>query len=250
MSKPCRTSLRTGFPGKRLWPDNSDMSTSITDYRQAIDHLPEGTTLVVHDVSWEDYERLLEELADRPAVRVTYDQGRLEIMSPRPEHEKYKCFIERIIIALADHLDLNVEPVGSATWRKKQEAKGAEADTSYYIANADRIIGKRDIDLSIDPPPDMVVEIDATNESLSKFGIYSTLRVPEIWRYDVRHNQVHMYELRGNKYAEIPVSRCFPILTPKALADFVEQSKTKGQKAAMAAFRTWLEKRHKRGRVR
>ena len=183
------------------------MSTSITDYRDAVDHLPGGTTLVAQDVSWEDYERLLEELADRPGIRVTYDQGRLEIMSPRPEHEEYKRFIERIIDALADYLDLNVEPRGSATWRKQREAMGTEPDTCYYIANADRIIGKRDIDLSIDPPPDMLVEIDATNESLSKFGIYSTLGVPEIWRYDVRHNQVHMYELRGNKYAEIPVDK-------------------------------------------
>ena len=208
-----------------------------------MDHLPEGTTLLARDVSWEDYEQLLEELSDRPAVRVTYDQGRLEIMSPRPEHEKYKRFIEKIIDALADDLDLNVEPLGSATWRKKQDAKGAEADTCYYVANADRIIGKRDIDLSVDPPPDMVVEIDVTNESLSKFPIYSALRVPEIWRYDVRHNQIHMYELRGNKYAEVPASRSFPLLTAKALADFIEQSKTKGQKAAMAAFRLWLKKR-------
>jgi Uma2 family endonuclease len=219
------------------------MSTSITDYRDAVDHLPGGTTLVAQDVSWEDYERLLEELADRPGIRVTYDQGRLEIMSPRPEHEEYKRFIERIIDALADYLDLNVEPRGSATWRKQREAMGTEPDTCYYIANADRIIGKRDIDLTVDPPPDMVLDIDATHESLSKFPIYSTLRVPEIWRYDVRHKQVHIYELRGNKYAEITVSHSFPILTPKALADFIEQSKTKGQKAAMAAFRTWLKKR-------
>ena len=98
-----------------------------------MDHLPEGTTLVAQDVSWDDYERILEELADRPAVRVTYDQGRLEIMSPRPEHEKYKRLIEKIIDALADDLDLNVEALGSATWRKKEDAKGVEADTCYYI---------------------------------------------------------------------------------------------------------------------
>jgi Uma2 family endonuclease len=230
------------FLGKDLSPDNSYMSRGITDYREAVDHLPEGTTLVAQDVSWEDYERLLEELADRPAVRLTYDHGRLEIMSPRPEHEKYKRFIEKSIDALADYLDLNVEPVGSATWRKKGDATGAEADTSYYVKNADRIIGKREIDLSVDPPPDVVVEIDATNESLSKFGIYATLKVPEIWRFDVRHNQIHMYELRGNKYLGIPASRSFSVLTPKALGDFIEQSKTKGQKAAMAAFRMWLKK--------
>src|SRR3989442_950592 len=219
------------------------MSVSITDYREAVDHLPEGATLVARDVSWEDYERLLEELAGRPAVRVAYDQGRLEIMSPLPEHEEYKRFIEKIVDALGDSLDLNVEPRGSATWKKKREAKGAEPDTSYYIANSERIIGKRKLDLNVDPPPDLVVEIDATNESLSKFPIYSTLRVPEIWHYDVRHNQIQMYELRGNKYVELPASRSFPILTSKALGDFIEQSKTKGQKAAMAAFRTWLKRR-------
>jgi Uma2 family endonuclease len=219
------------------------MSTSITDYREAVDHLPAGATLVVRDVSWDDYERLLEELGDRPAVRVTYDQGRLEIMGPRPEHEKYKRLIEKIVDALGDYLDLGIEPVGSATWRKKRDARGTEPDTCYYVANAERIIGKRDINLDVDPPPDMVVEIDAPNESLSKFPIYSTLRVPEIWRYDVRHNQVLMYELRGTKYVEITASRSFPILTGKILADFIEQSKTKGQKAAMAAFRTWLKKR-------
>jgi Uma2 family endonuclease len=219
------------------------MSTSISDYRQAIDYLPPGATLVLRDVSWEDHERLLEELADRPAVRVTYDQGTMEIMSPRPEQEEYKCFIDRIVVALGDYLDLNVEPRGSATWKKKRDAKGTEPDTCYYVANSDRIIGKRDIDLNVDPPPDVAVEIDATSESLSKLPIYSTLRVPEIWRYDVRHNQVQMYELRGNKYVEIQASRSFPILTDKVLADFIGHSKTKGQKAAMAAFRAWLKKR-------
>jgi Uma2 family endonuclease len=90
---------------------------------------------------------------------------------------------------------MNVEPRGSATWKRKQD-KGAEADTCYYVANADRIIGKRNIDLEVDPPPDLVVEIDSTNESLEKFSIYSAFRFPEIWRYEVRRGQLHMYELR------------------------------------------------------
>ena len=222
------------------------VSTSVTDYREAVDHLPEGAALIARDVSWEDYERLLESLADRPAVRVTYDRGKLEIKSPRSEHEEYKCFIERIVVALGDYLDLNVEPRGSATWKKKRDARGTEADTCYYVANSKRIIGKREIDLDVDPPPDLAVEIDATNESLSKFPIYSTLRVSEIWRYDVRRNEMHIYELRGNKYAEISSSRIFPILSGKALVDFIELSKTQGQKAAIAAFRAWLKKlRHK-----
>jgi Uma2 family endonuclease len=217
------------------------MSTRSSDYKEAVDHLPEGAMLVLQGVSWEDYEQLLEDLIDRPGVRVTYDRGKLEIMSPLSEHEEYKELITRMIDRLCDELDLNVEPRGSTTWKRKRDAKGTGPDTCFYIANAERIIGKRKIDLDIDPPPDLAVEIDATNESRSKFPIYSAFRVPEIWRYDVQRSRAVMYELRGGSYVEIPSSRSFPILTSDALANFIEQSKTQGQKAALAAFRRWLK---------
>jgi Uma2 family endonuclease len=215
-------------------------STRVSDYREAVEHLPGGATLVLRDIAWEEYEQLLDELADRPGVRVTYDQGRLEIMSPLPEHEEYKRFIERLVDALGDYLDLDVEPRGSATWKKKKELRGTEPDTCYYVANAKRVIGKK-IDIRVDPPPDIAVEIDVTNESLSKFPIYATLGVPEIWRYDTKHKRVQMYELKENSYVEIPSSRSFPILTGEVIVEFTEQSKTEGQKAAMAAFRKWMK---------
>jgi Uma2 family endonuclease len=218
------------------------MSIRTTNYREAVDHLPEGAALVIQDVGWEDYEELLEQLADRPGVRVTYDEGKLEIMSPLPEQEKCKRFIERIIDTLSDALDLNVEALGSATWKKKRDRKGAEADTCYYVANAEKIIGKRKIDLTVDPPPDLVVEVDATSESSSKFPIYRTFRVPEIWRYDVKNRRVQMYELRGGEYVEISASLTFPFLTSDVLAGFIDQSKTQGQKTAISAFRRWLKK--------
>lgn len=217
------------------------MTTQSAEYRGAVDHLPEGGILVLQDVTWESYEQLIEDLSDRPGVRLTYDLGRLEIRTPLPEHEEYKRFIERIIDALGEELDLNVEPRGSTTWKRSGDAKGTEPDSCFYVANSDRIIGKRGIDLKTDPPPDVVVEIDTTNESLSKFPIYSSFGVPEIWRYDARHKRVAMYELRGNAYVEIPSSRSFPILTAEVLADAIEQSKSQGQKVALAAFRRWIK---------
>src|SRR5258708_24574019 len=92
-------------------------------------------------------------------------------MSPVPEHEKCKEFIARVVDALCDEFDLNFEAFGSTTWKRKQDARGTEADTSFYIANAKQIIGKSKIDLNVDPPPDLVIEVDTTNESLSKFSI-------------------------------------------------------------------------------
>jgi Uma2 family endonuclease len=218
------------------------MSTRSIDYRDAVDHLPEGAALLLQDVSWDDYEQLLNDLADRPGLRLTYDAGKLWIMSPSLEHEEYKEFIAQVIYVLRDELDINVEPRGSTTWKKKRDAKGTEPDTCFYVANADRIIGKRTIDLSVDPPPDLAVEIDVTNESLTKFSIYATLGVPEIWRYESRDGRVFMYELRDQIYVEIPLSRSFPILTGAALTDFLEQSKTLGHKAALLAFRQWIKK--------
>ena len=219
---------------------NAAMSTRRADYREAVDHLPEGGTLVVQDVSWVAYEQLLDELSDRPGVRVTYDEGKLQIMSPLPEHEEYKRFIERMIDVAGEELDLNLEPRGSATWKRSRDSKGAEPDSCYYVAHSAQITGKRTIDLDVDPPPDLVIEIDATNESLDKFPIYATFGVPEVWRYDVKRSRVHLYELRGSAYVEMSSSRSFSILTADVLTDFIDQGKTRGQKAALAAFRGWV----------
>lgn len=86
-----------------------------------------------------------------------------------------------------------------------------------------------------DPPPDIVVEIDITNESQTKFPIYLALGVPEIWRYDEK--KVQFYELVRSAYHEIPQSRFLPGLRPEMLAGALEQSKTSGQTAAFRTFR-------------
>ena len=113
----------------------------------AAEHLPDGATLVVPQVAWDDYECLLQELAERPSLRVSYDCGRLEIMSPLAEHDRYACFIDDLVRAYADAFDMELEKLGHTTWKRKALEKGAEADSCYYILNAERIIGKRTIDL-------------------------------------------------------------------------------------------------------
>ena len=220
---------------------NARMSTRAADYLEAIEHLPEGATLVIHQVDWDDYEKLLEDVSGRPGLRVSYDCGRLEIMSPLPEHEEYARFIEGLVRILSEEFDLTVQSYGGATWRRQKLAKGAEPDCCYYVRNAGRVIGKRKFDLDSDPPPDIVVEVDITNESLSKFAIYAALSVPEIWRYD--GNKAQIYELSVSGYREVSESQFFSQLTPKMLADSLMQSKSEGQTAALRSFRQQLQKR-------
>jgi Uma2 family endonuclease len=125
------------------------------------------------------------------------------------------------------------------TIRSAWQAKGAEPDTCFYVQNVTRIIGKRSLDFNTDPPPDIVVEIDVTNASASKFPIYAALGVPEIWRYD--GHQAYFYHLAGEQYIEILHSQAFPFLTSTVLVQFIEQSKTEGQDAALDAARAWAQ---------
>jgi Uma2 family endonuclease len=218
------------------------MSTRSAEYREAVEHLPPGAILVFPKVTWEQYENILEDLANHPGLRVSYDEGRLEIVSRLSEHEDYKDFILRVAHILSEELDTPLEPRGSTTWKRRKLRKGAEPDTCFYVTNAYRIIGKRKIDLESDPPPDIVVEIDTTNESMNKFSIYAALGVPEIWHYNGK--RVQMYEWTpALTYAEISASRFFPPLTGSMLAEALESSKTAGHTEALKQFRRRLRTR-------
>ena len=214
------------------------MSAQTEDYVDAIEHLPEGALLTLGNVEWDEYERLVEYLNERPGFRVTYDQGRLEIMSPSAEHEEFKEVILAIARVLSEELDILLETRGSTTYRRKSKSKGAEPDTSFYVQHAASQIGNRTLDLNVDPPPDVVVEIDVTGESRNKFPIYAAFGVPEIWLY--KRQQVRFYELSGDAYVEVPRSLAFPILTSSALTLFVERTKSDGQSRTLAAFRQWV----------
>jgi Uma2 family endonuclease len=202
----------------------------------AAEHLPHGAMLVMPRVSWDDYERVLERLAERPHFRVSYDRGILEIMSPRPEHGAYEHLISDLVLVACQVLRLKVEKCGSTTWKRRMLARGVEADGSYYIQNARNVIGNLlKADVESVPPPDIAVEIDVTNSSASKFGIYAALAVPELWHYSGQTFQ--FYQLSRGKYRLVDVSPSIPCLTGEMLGEALELSKTKGQDAARVWFR-------------
>src|SRR5437868_14676105 len=103
------------------------MTTHATSLLDAIAHLPAGGRLILYDVSWEEYEQLLDELRDR-ALRVSYIRGRLEIMSPSLPHERPKEFLLRLVSLLADEMELTLETAGSTTFKAERLAMGAEPD--------------------------------------------------------------------------------------------------------------------------
>lgn len=196
-----------------------------------------GHQLLLKDVSWQMFEEILEELGETRAARVSYSKGMLEIMTPLAEHEDDKVVIGDLVKALLEELDIEFRSLGSTTFKNEEMRQAVEADDCFYIQNEAVIRGKKRIDLSVDPPPDLAIEIDIT--SRTKFNNYEALGVPELWRYDGRKLQINV--LRDGKYVESKISYNFPNFPlGEVIHQFVEQSKTVGRNTTMKAFRNWV----------
>jgi Uma2 family endonuclease len=196
---------------------------------------------VLHNISWETYEHLLADHDNNSAPRFTYDRGELEIMSPSPEHEAYNRSLALLVEFLAAELSIDVYDLGSTTFRREDLGRGFEPDSCFYIQNENQIRGKDRIDLSVDPPPDLVIEIDITSPSFSKLPIYAQIGVPEVWRYDGKRLKILVLE--GSDYAETSESTALPPVTSNALTDFVEKSKTTKRTVWLKKVRDWARER-------
>src|SRR5207244_6880756 len=94
-----------------------------------------------------------------------------------------KEILADIVKIALEELDQDFVGAGSTTFKREDLKRGFEPDTSFYIQNAERVLGKKRLDMEIDPPPDIVIEIDVANNSPDKLSVYSALGVPEVWRY-------------------------------------------------------------------
>lgn len=118
--------------------------------------------ILLQGTSWATFQDLIRELESQPSKRLTYDNGNLEIWIPLPPHERYKKFLARLVEVLTEELEIEICNLGSCTWSRKDLAKGVEADKCYYIQNEPAIRGRMTIDLTINPPPDLAIEVDMT----------------------------------------------------------------------------------------
>jgi len=210
--------------------------------RLASKHRPAASSsLVLEDVDWRTYGRLLRAVADCPGVRLTYDRGSLEIKSPLLEHEDDARFLGRLVLVLTEELGLPLKSGGATTLRRQLRRRGIEADESFWIASAPRMQGRRRLDLRTDPPPDLAIEVDVSHSSLDRLAIYATLGVPEVWRLD---GEVLLFYILGADGAFITAerSRSFPLVAPANLLPFLTQARQAGdQNPVVRAFRTWVQ---------
>ncbi len=200
--------------------------------------LAEQRTLL-ENISWSTFETLLKEIGGRRGYRIAYDNGMLEIMSPLYEHENPKIRSDRFIFILAEELDIEIKSAGSMTLKRERAKKGIEPDNCYYIQNELAVRDREELDLEIDPPPDLAIEIDITSSSMNKLAIYSALRVPELWLYNGR--VLKFYQLVETEYVECDFSIAFPFVSVAEMAGFFTRTQTMGEMALLKSFRTWVK---------
>ncbi|HEY2586494.1 MAG TPA: Uma2 family endonuclease [Tepidisphaeraceae bacterium] len=198
--------------------------------------------VVLENVSWAFYERMLTEIGNGP-TRLTFDNGRLEIMSPSRLHERVKNILGRIVEAYGEAMDIVVEAGGSMTFRREDLQKGLEPDECYYVAHAADILQKDEIDLSVDPPPDLVIEVDISRPLVERQPIYAAMGVPEVWT--CVGAQVVPLHLVGGEYQSARQSLAFANLPMGVVNQIVLLAVTESQSAAMKSFRNWLQSHRK-----
>ncbi|BAZ19859.1 hypothetical protein NIES4073_07320 [Kalymmatonema gypsitolerans NIES-4073] len=196
-----------------------------------------GQQLLLEDVSWQQFENILAELGEHRAARLSYSHGFLEIMVPLPEHEKAKEIIGDMVKILLEARQIAFESLGSTTLKNEHMTQAVEPDACFYIQNQAAVIGKNRLDMSVEPPPDLAIEIDLT--SRTQLDNYQILGVPELWRYGKQGLQINV--LQAGKYIESDSSPTFPN-TPiiELVNQYVQQSQLSGRTQAIQAFRNWV----------
>ncbi|OYV78745.1 MAG: hypothetical protein B7Z73_19445 [Planctomycetia bacterium 21-64-5] len=197
--------------------------------------------VVLSGISWELYEQLRENEANWH-VHMAYDNGRLELMSPSQDHEAIKSLIARLIEAFTEEMGIPLRSLGSTTWKRPELAKGLEPDECYYLLNHHRIRGLRQIDLEVDPPPDLAIETEVSRSVVKRLRIYAALGVPEIWRW--RKKGLTAYSLGADgKYVAREFSLNLPMLRVKDLEPFLDFELSADETAWIRKFRAWVRER-------
>ncbi len=200
---------------------------------------------LLKNISWQTYEALLKDVESQPGLRLTYDQGILEIMTPLAPHERNSRLIGRLVEALTEELNIEICSLGSLTCKREDLARGLEPDECYYIQNEPVIRSLEQIDLNQDPPPDLAIEIDITSSSINRLALYAALGVPEVWRYD--GSRLIIYQLEGGEYRVCDRSSTFPLITSSEIIRFLELRKSNGETTLIRLFREWVRNQVQQG---
>ena len=211
--------------------------TTLLEPPRVMEVLTDG--ILLHNISWSTYESLLRDHPDAASPRFTYDRGDLLIMVTSPEHERINRTINLLVELLAEEFELESCALGSTTYKRKDLKRGFEPDSCFYFKNEAQMRGKKRLDLSVDPPPDLVIEIDITSISLKRLPLFAAFGIPEVWRFD--GTEVEVLILESGEYCGNEGSLALPKVTAATISHFVQESFKTGRLEWIKKVRAWAQ---------
>jgi Uma2 family endonuclease len=196
--------------------------------------------LVLQGVPWEVYEEL-RKLPENNHVRMTFDEGVLEMMTPSARHERWSEILGQLITVWAMELAVDMTSCRSMTVSRKDLQKGLEPDNCYYVQHELQVRGKAELDFAVDPPPDLAIEVDVSRSSLGKLKLYAAFGVPEVWRYDGQSIEVLTLGPK-KRYRPSAKSRCLPGIPLDEMTRVLGRMNTESETALILSFRDYLRR--------
>lgn len=198
---------------------------------------PAGGTVRFSDISWNEYAAIRKRLEHR-RLRMTYDRGILEITSPSLKRERVAYLLGRLIDAWTEERGLEVQGCRTTTLERRDLQRSLQPDNSYYIEYELQVRDRDELDLKIDPPPDLVIEVDVSSSSLDRLPVYAAIGVPEVWRW--RNEQIQVYRLAGDNYQPSDASQTLVGFPVNEAADLLRERLASGENALVRKFRNLI----------
>ena len=201
---------------------------------------------VLQGVRWEVYQEL-RKLPENDHVRMTFDEGVLEMMTPSASHEQWSYLIGRLIDAWTLELSVNITACRNMTVSRKDLQKGFEPDNCYYVQHELQIRQKlagrprAKLDFTVDPPPDLAIEVDVSRTSVGKRKLYAAFGVPEVWRYDGQRIEVFTLGPK-NRYVPSGKSVCLAGIPLEEMARVLGRINTESDTVLMRSFRDYVRR--------
>ncbi|HKZ81332.1 MAG TPA: Uma2 family endonuclease [Pyrinomonadaceae bacterium] len=193
--------------------------------------------VLLHNISWSTYESLLKDQPDSASPRFTYDRGDLLIMVTSRRHEEINRALELLVQILAEQFRIESRGLGSTTFKCADLQRGFEPDCCFYFKNEARMRQKNDLDLSVDPPPDLVVEVDISNSSPNKTPLFASFGVPEVWRFDGENLEIQI--LQDGQYFKSDHSLALPKVRADIISAFINEGLRIGRLEWIQKIRAW-----------
>jgi Uma2 family endonuclease len=204
--------------------------------------------ITLPDISWDKLAALLVDLGNTRSTRITYYQGKLEMLEPQPQHDRITRLIDSLLLVLADEAGDDLFSLGSQLLLQPEMGLAIQPDSCYYLAQRVQSGDRAELDLSQVAPPDLAIDVQLGEASSKRLGLLAGLGVPEVWQYvtslneaEVLQGELTMLELVGDRYKPIDRSCMYEPLNRDRIVEFITQSDAIGLAQSLTVLRSWAK---------